>query len=63
MKKMINRISEFFKTLYGLFMFGTKSLWIILKDDMKKEAQTYKEEREEQKKRQNNRPFKQNEKK
>ena len=58
----MNKIIEFFKTLYGLFMFGTKSLWIILKDDMKKEAQTYKEEREEQKKRQNNRPFKQNEK-
>ena len=47
--KMINRISEFFKTLYGLFMFGTKSIWIILKDDMKKESQTYREEREEQK--------------
>ena len=47
--KMINRISEFFKTLYGLFMFSTKSIWIILKNDMKKEAQTYKEEREEQK--------------
>jgi hypothetical protein len=30
-------------------MFGTKSIWIILKNDMKKEAQTYKEEREEQK--------------
>ena len=48
-RKMINRISEFFKTFYGLFMFGTKSIWIILKNDMKKEAQTYKEEREEQK--------------
>jgi len=46
---MINRINEFFKTFYGLFMFGTKSIWIILKNDMKKEAQTYKEEREEQK--------------
>ena len=45
----INKISEFFKTLYALFMFGTKTLWMILKDDMKKEAQTYKEEREEQK--------------
>ena len=41
-RKMINRISEFFKTLYGLFMFGTKTLWIILK--------TNKEEREQQKK-------------
>ena len=46
---MINRISEFFKTLYGLFMFGTKSLWVILKDDMKNNVQTYKEEREQQK--------------
>ena len=44
------RISEFFKTLYGLFMFGTKSIWILLRDDMKKEEQTYKEEREQQKK-------------
>jgi hypothetical protein len=48
-RKKINRINEFFKTIYGLFMFATKSLWVILKDDMKKEAQTYKEEREEQK--------------
>ena len=47
--KMINRISEFFKTLWALFLFTSKSLWIILKDNMKKEAQTYKEEREEQK--------------
>ena len=47
--KMINRNGEFFKTFYGLFMFGAKSIWIILKNDMKKEAQTYKEEREEQK--------------
>ena len=54
-RKMINRISEFFKTFYGLFMFGTKSLWVILKDDMKKNAQTYKEEREQQKKIKNNR--------
>ena len=57
----MNKIIEFFKTTYGLFMFGIKSLWIILKDDMKKEAQTYKEEREEQKKVKNNRPFKQEE--
>ena len=57
----MNKITEFFKTLYGLLMFGIKSLWIILKDDMKKESQTYKEEREEQKKIKNNRPFKQEE--
>ena len=48
-KNLIDKIGEFFKTLYALFMFGTKTLWMILKDDMKKEAQTYKEEREEQK--------------
>ena len=52
MKKMINsnnRTSEFFKTLYGLFLFTVKSLWIILWDDMKKESQEQKEEREQQK--------------
>ena len=43
------RISEFFKTLYGLFLFTVKSLWVILKTDMDKNVQTYKEEREEQK--------------
>ena len=36
----MNKITDFFKTL-----------WMLLRDDMKKEAQTYKEEREEQKKR------------
>ena len=45
----MNKISEFFKTFYGLFLFTVKSLWIILTTDMKKEVQTYKEEREEQK--------------
>ena len=43
------RISEFFKTIYGLFLFTVKSLWIILWDDMKKESQEQKEEREKQK--------------
>ena len=57
----MNKIIDFFKTLWGLTMFTIKSLWILLKDDMKKEAQTYKEEREEQKKVKNNRPFKQEE--
>ena len=47
----IDKISEFFKTLFALFMFTTKSLWVILWTDMKKESQTYKEEREKQKKR------------
>ena len=46
----MNKISEFFKTSYGLFMFTVKSLWVLLKTDMDKNVQTYKEEREEQKK-------------
>ena len=54
-KNLMGKMSEFFKTFYGLFMFTTKSLWVILKDDMKKNAQTYKEEREQQKKIKNNR--------
>ena len=58
----MNKITDFFKTLWGLTMFTIKSLWVLLKEDMKKEAQTYKEEREEQKKVKNNRPFKQDEK-
>ena len=45
----MNKISEFFKTLLTLFIFGTKTLWIILTTNMKKEAQTYKQEQEEQK--------------
>jgi hypothetical protein len=57
----MNKIIEFFNTLWGLTMFTIKSLWVLLKEDMKKEAQTYKEEREEQKKVKNNRPFKQEE--
>ena len=57
----MNKIIDFFKTLWGLTMFTIKSFWVILKDDMKKEAQTYREERAEQKKIKNNRPFKQEE--
>jgi len=57
----MKKITDFFKTLWGLTLFTIKSLWVILKDDMKKEAQTYKEEREEQKKVKNNRPLKQEE--
>jgi len=57
----MNKITDFFKTLWVLSLVTIKSLWVILKDDMKKEAQTYKEEREEQKKVKNNRPFKQEE--
>ena len=57
----MKKIIEFFKTLWVLSLVAIKSLWVILKDDMKKEAQTYKEEREEQKKVKNNRPLKQEE--
>jgi hypothetical protein len=57
----MNKIIEFLKTLWVLSLVTIKSLWIILKDDMKKESQTYKEEREDQKKVKNNRPFKQDE--
>ena len=57
----MNKIADFFKTLWVLSLVTIKSLWVLLKDDMKKEAQTYKEEREEQKKAKNNRPFKQEE--
>tara|TARA_R110002110_G_scaffold284865_1_gene498930 strand:- start:352 stop:528 length:177 start_codon:yes stop_codon:yes gene_type:complete len=57
----MKKITDFFKTLWVLSLVAIKSLWVILKDDMKKEAQTYKEEREEQKKVKNNRPFKQEE--
>ena len=41
--QIITRISEFFKTL-----------WIMWTTSMKKEAQTYREEREQQKKRARN---------
>jgi len=48
----MNKIIEFFNTLWNLTLFAIKSLWVLLKEDMKKEAQTYKEERKEQKKQQ-----------
>ena len=57
----MNKITDFFKTLWVLSLVTIKSLWVLLKEDMKKEAQTYKEEREDQKKVKNNRPFKQDE--
>ena len=43
------RINEFFRTIYGLTLFTIKSLYILISEDMKKESQTYKEEREKQK--------------
>jgi len=45
-------LSEFFSTIYGLTLFTIKSLYIIISESMKKEARTYKEEREQQRKRQ-----------
>ena len=57
----MNKITDFFKTLWVLSLVTIKSLWVLLKEDMKKEVQTYKEEREDQKKVKNNRPFKQDE--
>ena len=46
------KISEFFNTIYGLILFTIKSIYILIREDMKKESQTYKEEREEQKQQQ-----------
>ena len=43
------KITEFFSTIYGLSLFTIKSIYILIREDMKKESQTYKEEREEQK--------------
>ena len=45
-----NKIKEFFCTIYGLTLFTIKSFYIIISEDMKKEARTYKEEREQQQK-------------
>ena len=50
-KDMRTKITEFFSTAYGLTMFTIKSLYILIREDMKKESQTYKKEREQQKKR------------
>ena len=46
----INKISEFFKTTFALFLFASKTLWLILRNDIEKNVQIYKEEREQQKK-------------
>jgi len=49
-KTTTNKIKEFFSTIYSLTLFTIKSFYIIISEDMKKEARTYKEEREQQKK-------------
>jgi hypothetical protein len=59
----MKRIAEISKTLYGLMMFTIKSLYILISDSMKKESQTYKEEREEQKKIAKNRIIKEGKRK
>ena len=46
----VNKISVFFKTIFGLFLFASKSIWLILWDDMKKESQEQKEEQKKRKK-------------
>ena len=45
----MKKITELFNTVYGLTLFIVKSLWILIREDMKTESQTYKEEREQQK--------------
>jgi len=50
-----HKIKEFFSTIYSLTLFTIKSFYIIISEDMKKEARTYKEEREQQKKIKKNR--------
>ena len=49
MNNQQSKINEFFSTIYGLSLFTIKSIYIIVSDSMKKESQTYKEEREQQK--------------
>ena len=44
----MKKITEFFVNSWMLFMFGIKTFWIIFTDDMKKESQEQKEEREHQ---------------
>jgi|TARA_B100001179_G_scaffold190099_1_gene146737 hypothetical protein len=44
----MKKITEFFVNSWMLFMFGIKTFWIIFTDDMKKESQEQKEERERQ---------------
>jgi len=50
MKDKPNKIPEFFKVMWSLIKFSIATGMVILTDSMKKEATTYKEEREQQKK-------------
>ena len=42
----MKKITEFFVNSWMLFMFGIKTFWIILWDDMKKESREQNEEYE-----------------
>jgi hypothetical protein len=42
----MKKITEFFVNSWMLFMFGVKTFWVILTDDMKKESQEQNEEYE-----------------
>ena len=48
-RKKMNKMHKCFRAACDITWSATKSLWKLLRDDMKKEAQTYKEEREQQK--------------
>jgi len=49
-KTTIAKIKEFFSTIYSLTLFTIKSFYIIISEDMKREARTYKEQRQKKKK-------------
>jgi len=49
-KTTIAKIKEFFNTIYSLTLFTIKSFYIIISEDMKREARSYKEERKQQRK-------------
>tara|TARA_B100000586_G_scaffold95992_1_gene68524 strand:- start:1172 stop:1327 length:156 start_codon:yes stop_codon:yes gene_type:complete len=44
----MKKITEFFANSWMLLLFGVKTFWVILKDEMNKESEAQKEERERQ---------------
>ena len=42
----MKKITEFFANAWMLFIFGVKTFWAIMKDDMRKESQEQNEEYE-----------------
>jgi len=46
----MKKIIDFLTTIWHLFLFAIKTFWVMLRNDMNNEAKTYKEEREQQKK-------------